>query len=120
MNFDEADVVEPSRAIRLERVQQAREEYRERQREIAESVLSIEERLEAGRHALKQMRRSVTAAYRELRPQPFGEWLQEREERREQARPAAERHQERRQERNPGQFAFGEEQSQGHGRTHAR
>ena len=116
----EADVVEPSRAIQLERVQQAREEYRERQREIAESGLSIEERLEAGRHALKQMRRSVTAAYRELRPQPFWEWLQEREERREQASPAVERHQERRQERNLEQFAFGEEQSQGHGRTHDR
>ena len=51
-------------------------------RRLAESELSIEERLEAGREALRGMRRSVTTAYRELRPQPFGESLQEREERR--------------------------------------
>jgi len=78
----EADVAEPLRELQRARVQIAREEYQERKREIVDSALSIEERLEAGRDALREMRRSVTAAYRELRPQPFGEWLQEREGRR--------------------------------------
>ncbi|MHB8201940.1 MAG: hypothetical protein ACYDD9_14145 [Acidithiobacillus sp.] len=81
----EADVVEPLRELQRARVQIAREEYQERKRQIVESGLSIEERLEAGREALSGMRRSVTTTYRELRPQPFGEWLQEREEQRERA-----------------------------------
>lgn len=85
----EADVVEPLRALQLERVGQAREVYRERKRELTASGLSMEERLEAGRDALRDMRTAVTTAYRELRPQPFGDWLQEREERRNRVRPSA-------------------------------
>ena len=87
----EADVAEPLRELQRARVQIAREEYQEGKREIVDSALSIEERLEAGRDALREMRRSVTAAYRELRPQPFGEWLQDREEPRERAGPWAQR-----------------------------
>jgi hypothetical protein len=77
----EAEVAEPLRALQLDRVQLARELYRERKRSIAESKVTLEERLDAGRAALREMRRSVTQAYRELSPQPFGEWLREREER---------------------------------------
>lgn len=80
-----AEVAEPLRELQRARVQIAREEYQERKKEIVESALSIEKRLEAGRDALREMRRSVTTAYREFRPQPFGEWLQDREERREGA-----------------------------------
>ncbi|MDE2482039.1 MAG: AAA family ATPase [bacterium] len=87
----EADVVEPLRALQADRVDRAREAYQERKREITESALSIEDRLEAGRGALREMRSAVTAAYRELRPQPFGEWLHEREELRERARSMHER-----------------------------
>ena len=78
----EAAAVEPLRALQSERVAQAREVYRCRRGEIAESGLSIEDPLEAGRQALSDMQTAVTTAYRELRPRPFGEWLQEREERR--------------------------------------
>jgi LmbE family N-acetylglucosaminyl deacetylase len=87
----EAHVVEPLRAVQLERVDEAREAYRERKRELSESGLSVEDRLEAGRDALRTMRTKVTRAYRELRPQPFGEWLREWEEGREQARSCADR-----------------------------
>lgn len=92
----EAEVAEPLRALQFERVEQARDTYRERKREIAESGLSLEERLEAGRNALRDMRSAVAAAYRELRPQPFGEWQREREEQRERggssARPPGQSH----------------------------
>lgn len=113
----EADVVEPLRALQLERVDQAREAYQERKREIAESGLSIEERLEAGRDALRAMRTAVTTAYRELRPQPFGEWLQEREEGRERARPSVDRREEQEQavHRERGEFSQAEEMSHGQG-----
>ena len=74
----EADVVEPLRALHVDRVGQAREAYRGRKCEIAESALSMDERLEVGRDALRAMRTAVTAAYCELRPQPFGGWLQGR------------------------------------------
>ena len=119
----EADVVEPLRALQVERVGQAREAYRERKSEIAESGLSMEDRLEAGRDALCAMRTAVTAAYRELRPQPFGEWLQEREERRERARPSVDRreeqeqaiHRERGERGLGGEFSQAEEMSQGQG-----
>jgi hypothetical protein len=94
----EADVVEPLRALQLERAQRARDEYRERKREITKSSMSIEERLEAGRDALRAMRKSVTVAYRELRPQAFGEWLQEREENRERIRATGANRHERQQE----------------------
>jgi hypothetical protein len=120
----EADVVEPLRALQLDRVDQAREAYRERKRQIAESGLSMEDRLEAGRGALRAMRTAVTAAYRELRPQPFGEWLHEREERRERVRPSVDRreeqeqtiHRERRERAmGGGEFTQVEEMSQGQG-----
>lgn len=78
----EAEVAEPVRALQLARMQRVREQYQERKKEIGESELSIEERLEAGRDALRTMRTAATAAYRELRSQPFGEWLGDREERR--------------------------------------
>ena len=93
----EADVVEPLRALQVGRVDQAREAYRKRKGEIAESGLSMEERLEVGRDALRAMRTAVTAAYRDLRPQPFGEWLREREELRGHARSTQERRHEEQQ-----------------------
>ncbi len=74
----EADVVEPLRALQLDRVDQAREAYQARKGEMSESGLSMEDRLEAGQDALRAMRSAVTAACRELRPQPFGDWLRER------------------------------------------
>lgn len=77
----EADVVEPLRVLQMERVNQAREAYRERAREIGDSDLSMEERLAANRDALRAMRSAVITAHRELRPVPFGRWLQEREKR---------------------------------------
>ena len=117
----EADVVEPLRALQLERVEQAREAYRERKSEIEESGLSMEDRLDAGRDALRAMRTAMIAAYRELRPQPFGEWLQEREERRERVRPSVDRqqeqavHRDRRERTMTGVFSQAEEMSQGTG-----
>jgi len=45
------------------------------------------------------MRKNVAAIYRELRPQAFGEWLQEREDSRDRARGSRERSQERAQNR---------------------
>jgi len=87
----EAEVVEPLRALQVERVSQAREAYHERKRDIEASAVSMEERLDARRDALREMRSAVTAAYRELRPQPFGKWLQDREERHEHSRPSTRR-----------------------------
>ncbi len=78
----EAEVVEPLRALQLERIGRARESYHERKREIEASEDSLEERLDARRDALREMRSALTTAYRELRPQPFGKWLQGREEQR--------------------------------------
>lgn len=116
----EAEVVEPLRALQLERVDKAREAYRERKRELAESGLSIEERLEAGRDALRKMRTAVAAAYQELRPQPFGAWLQEREQRRERLRPSIDGPQTQQQTIQRewtlgGEFSRLEEASQGRG-----
>lgn len=116
----EADVVEPLRALQLDRVDQAREAYQERKGEIAESGILIEDRLEAGRDALRAMRTAVTAAYRELRPQPFGEWFQEREARRERVRPSVTRTEAqeqtvRRERAMGGEFSQAEEMSQGRG-----
>ena len=85
----EADVVEPLRALQVERIGQAREAYHERKSDIEASAFSMEERLDARRDALREMRSKVTAAYRELRPQPFGEWLQDREARHERSRPSS-------------------------------
>jgi hypothetical protein len=87
----EADVVEPLRALQVERVSQAREAYHERKSDIEASAVSMEERLGARRNALREMRSAVTAAYRELRSQPFGKWLQEREERHEHSRSSTRR-----------------------------
>ncbi len=75
----EADVVEPVRAIQADRVRKARDEYRRANEEIAHSTFSIEEKLDAGREALRSMRRSIASVYRDLRPQPFAEWLRDRE-----------------------------------------
>jgi hypothetical protein len=75
-------------------VGQAREAYHEHKRDIEASALSMEERLDGRREALREMRSAITAAYRELRPQPFGEWLQNREERHIHPRPST-RQQER-------------------------
>ncbi len=116
----EADVVEPLRALQFDRVDQAREAYQERKREIAESGLSMEDRLVAGRDALRAMRIAVTAAYRDLRPQPFGDWLQEREERRDYVRPSVNRteaHEQtvRMERAMGGEFSQAEEMSQGQG-----
>ena len=119
----EADVVEPLRVLQLDRVDRAREAYQERKGEIAESGLSMEGRLEAGRDALRAMRSAVTTAYRELRPQPFGEWLHEREERRERVRPPVDGreeqeqtiHRERRERPMSGEFSQAEEQTQSQG-----
>jgi len=82
----EFEIVEPLRAVLRDRVDAVRTSYRERKHEIAGSVLSIEERLDANREALRAMRREVASVYKELRPQPFGEWLQEREQLRERMR----------------------------------
>ncbi len=81
----EADIVEPLRALQGERVREAREAYQERKRDIDTSSLQLEKRLEARRDSLREMRKSITKAYRELRPQAFGEWLQDREVWRERA-----------------------------------
>ncbi len=119
----EADVVEPLRALQLGRVEQVREAYRKRKSEIAESGLSMEGRLDAGREALRAMRTAMIAAYWGLHPQPFGEWLQEREERRERVRPSVDRreeqeqaiHRERRARAAGCEFSQVEEMSQGQG-----
>ncbi len=84
----EAEVVEPMRAVLNDRIDAARETYRERKREIADSELSIEERLNAGRDALRAMRKVVATTYRDLKPQAFGEWLHDHEEARERMREA--------------------------------
>jgi hypothetical protein len=90
----EADVIEPLHTLQVERVNEAREAYHERKRDIEASAVSMEERLDGRREALREMRSAITAAYRELRPQPFGEWLQDREERHVHSRPST-RQQER-------------------------
>ncbi len=99
----EADVVEPLRALRAERIETARETYREQERSISQSTLSIEERLDANRDALRAMRKTMSAAYRKLKPQSFGEWLQEREELRERARRTSDRSQDQAQRQEHGQ-----------------
>lgn len=124
----EADVVEPLRALQLDRVDRAREAYQERKGEIAESGLSMEKRLEAGREALRTMRTAVTAAYRELRPQPFGQWLQEREERRERVWSSGDRregpeqtvHRERHERSADSEFWHAEGLAQEAGLSHGR
>lgn len=98
----EDEIAEPLRALQRERIDRARDTYREREREIASSP-SIEAKLDARREALRSMRKSVAAIYRELRPQAFGEWLQEREDSRDRARQSRERSQERAQYREHAQ-----------------
>jgi hypothetical protein len=87
----EADIVEPLHGLQARRIGEARVAYRERKREIDASTASMEERLDARRDALREMRSAVTATYRELRPQPFGQWLHDREERYERSRPWTQR-----------------------------
>lgn len=121
----EADVTEPMRALQLARVDTARGAYQQRKRDIEESGLSIEERLEAGRDALREMRRSIAQAYHELRPRPFGEWLQEREDRQEGMSAAGERRYERERWHDRttgwrGEFSRAEEASQDQGVSHER
>lgn len=98
----EAEIAEPLRAIQAERVEEAREAYRHRKHEIAESNMLMEDRLEASKDALRAMRSSVLSIYREHKPQPFGEWLAERQARREQVRRQRDRDQEQRQEHDRG------------------
>ena len=57
---------------------------------------SVSRRLESGKEALRAIRNGILGVYRELEPQPFAEWLEERDER-EQARQRREGHQEQRQ-----------------------
>jgi hypothetical protein len=54
--------------------------YQERTKEIANLGFSIGERFEGGRNLLREMRRSVTAACLEPRPQHFGRPALERED----------------------------------------
>ena len=98
----EDEIAEPLRALQRERIDRARDAYRQREREIASSP-SIEAKLDARREALRLMRKSVAAIYRELRPQAFGEWLQEREDSRDRARRSHERSHERAQYREHAQ-----------------
>ncbi len=88
----ETDVVEPLRALQSYRVKETRDLYNARKWEIEVSDLSMEERLDARRNALRDMRVAVAAAYRELKPQPFGEWLQEREKQRGRIRSTSQQH----------------------------
>jgi hypothetical protein len=76
----EADVIEPLRVVQEKRIDCARRAYEERKREIARSALSIDAKLDGRRKALRLMRRAIANTYREIKPQVFGEWLQEREE----------------------------------------
>lgn len=64
----------------------ARDEYRLAKENIGKSTLSMDEKLDAGRDALRERRRSITAIYRDLKPQSFGEWLREWEQVRERER----------------------------------
>ncbi len=98
----EADIAEPLRALQVERVQELREAYQKRKREIAESDLPREERLQAGRTALRSMRSSILGAYRGFKPHLLGEWLTKRREQREQVREVHERHQRHRQDQEYG------------------
>ena len=124
----EADISEPLRAVQQTHVQQAREEYQKRKKEILESALSIESRLEARRDALRDMRKSVVATYRELRPQSFGEWLQKREEQRDRTMRGSHRQreeeqtirQERREQAMTGPFLQAEREARDAGIRHER
>ena len=98
----EDEIAEPIRALQRERIDRARAAYREREREIASSP-SIQAKLDARREALRSMRKNVAAIYRELKPQAFGEWLQEREDLGDRARWSRERSQERAQYREHAQ-----------------
>lgn len=106
----EAEVAEPIQAVRADRVQALRDEYQMRKQEIAGSGLSMEERLEAGKEALRDMRGAILSVYRELKPQPFGDWLAGRQDRvrgQHERRPDREHEQERDQsrERARGEFS---------------
>ncbi|MDE2480829.1 MAG: AAA family ATPase [bacterium] len=121
----EAEVAEPLRALNAERVEQVRETYRQRKDEIAVSDMSMEDRLEAGKDALRVMRSSILGIYREHKPQPFVEWLEEWQEQRERVRPTVNRGETQEQsvdrEREVGgEFSRAEEASQSSGLQHER
>lgn len=116
----EAEVAEPLRALYAERVAHVREAYRQRKQEIAASDMSMEDRLESGRDALRAMRSSILGIYREHKPEPFGEWLEEWQERREHVQPFVDRGETQEQtihrEREiGGEFSRAEEASQSEG-----
>lgn len=83
----------------------------------------MEDRLESGRDALRAMRSSILGIYRVHKPQPFGEWLEDWQERRERVRPSVDRGETQEQtihrEREiGGEFSRAEEVSQGSGLQH--
>ncbi|HET9394205.1 MAG TPA: AAA family ATPase [Candidatus Rubrimentiphilum sp.] len=84
----DAEVVEPTRALREERVREIREAYAGRKREIAEDKeLQMAARLEQEKKALKELRSEIRRAYTEIQPTlSFGEFLEEREQARQAAR----------------------------------
>ncbi len=121
----EAEVAEPLRALNAERVEHVREAYRQRKDEIAASDMSMEDRLEGGRDALRAMRSSILGIYRNHKPQPFGEWLEEWQERRERVQPSVDRGETQEQsvprEREiGGEFSRAEEASQSSGLGYER
>ena len=69
----------------MECMQQARDEYRGRKREIVSSSFAVEEKLDAGRDALRSMRKAAATIFRETKAQPFGEWLHDQEDVRDRA-----------------------------------
>ena len=77
---------EPLRAMQVARIEEALKAYNVRKREIAASFLLMDARLDASRDALREFRIAALAAYRELRPEPFGKWLGERDERQDEVR----------------------------------
>jgi hypothetical protein len=82
----DSEIVDPIRLIQAQRVDRAREDYRRAREDIARSTLSIERKLESHRQVLRSMRTAIIAAYREAQPQPFAEWLREREDQRDRIR----------------------------------
>lgn len=116
----EAEVAEPIRALQADRVDALREEYRTRKREIGDSGLPMEDRLETGKEALRHMRGAILSVYRELKPQAFGEWLEQRQEHRERVREQHVRSQDREyeqersqsRERTRGEFSLAEQREE--------
>jgi hypothetical protein len=74
----QAEVVEPLRTLRAERMREERAEYARRKREGGEG-LSLTEALERQRDLLRDFRGRAAVVTAETAPQKFGEWLRERE-----------------------------------------